>query len=60
MLRDEGHQPQEAPTALSAEARLLLHADHYRGLHLDPVDDCDWCTPLDGPAPAGKTAPAVS
>ena len=60
MLRDNAHQPEEAQTALSAEARLLLRGDHDRGLHLVPVDDCELCLPADGRAAAGGTAPAIS
>ena len=60
MLRDDGHQPEEAPTALSAEARLLLRGDHVRGLHLAPANDCDLCTPAEEQAVPGGTVPAIS
>ena len=60
MLRDDGRRPTKRKTALSAAARLLLRADHDRGLHPAPVADCELCTPADAQAAAAGTAPATS
>lgn len=43
MLRDDGRRQTKRKTELSAAARLLLRADHDRGLHLAPIADCEMC-----------------
>lgn len=60
MLRDDQLEPDDAPTALSTQARLLLRGDHMRGLHLAPAGDCDLCAPADGQAALNGAVPAIS
>ena len=52
MLRDDGPRPRRRKTGLSAAARLLLRADHDRGMHPAPVADCELCALADAPAAA--------
>ena len=52
MLRDDGRRPTKRKTALSAAARLLLRADHERGLHPASIADCELCALRDAQSAA--------